>query len=120
MESNAQSTLLARHLWIAKRRYLPLEKLVLAFVLTSQKLVHYFQAHPIAMYMEFLLKTILSKANLSIRLSKWAIKIGQSDIKFLSRAAIKGQVLANFIAEFPELLVQSRLALHLHIEKGRA
>ena len=28
-------------------------KLVLALVLTSQKLMHYFQAHPIAIYIEF-------------------------------------------------------------------
>ena len=81
-------------------RYLPLEKLVLDLVLTSQKLMHYFQAHPIAVYIEFPLKNIFSKVDLSGRLSKWAIKLGQSDIKFLPKAAIKGQVLADFVAEF--------------------
>ena len=77
-------------------RYLPLEKLVLALVLTSQKLMHYFQAHPIVVYTKFLLENILSKADLSDRLSKWAIELGQSDIKFFPRAIIKGQVLVNF------------------------
>ena len=48
-----------------KTRYLPLEKLVLALVLISQKLMHYFQVHPITVYTEFLLKNILSKADLS-------------------------------------------------------
>ncbi|GFZ14587.1 hypothetical protein Acr_24g0007770 [Actinidia rufa] len=43
-----------------QRRYLPLKKLVLALVLTLRKLSHYFQAHPIAIYTEFLLKNILS------------------------------------------------------------
>ncbi|GFZ00573.1 hypothetical protein Acr_14g0002080 [Actinidia rufa] len=81
-------------------RYLPLEKFVLALVVTSRKLMHYFQVHPIAVYTEFLLKNILSKADLSDRLSKWAVELGQSDIKFLPRAAIKGQVLTDFVTEF--------------------
>ena len=36
-------------------RYLSLEKLVLDLVLTLRKLMHYFQAHSIAVYTEFLL-----------------------------------------------------------------
>ena len=62
--------------------------------------MHYFQAHPIAVYIDFLLKHILSKADLSGRLSKWVVKLGQSDIQFLPRVAIKGQVLVDFVAEF--------------------
>ena len=62
--------------------------------------MHYFQAHPIAVYTEFPLKNILSKADLSDRLFKWAVELGQSDIKFPSRAVIKGQVLADFVVEF--------------------
>ncbi|GFS40490.1 hypothetical protein Acr_00g0068850 [Actinidia rufa] len=81
-------------------RYLPLEKLVLALVVTSRKLMHYFQAHPISVYTEFPLKAILMKADLTGRLSKWSLELGQFDISFLPRAAIKGQVLADFVAEF--------------------
>ncbi|GFS40182.1 hypothetical protein Acr_00g0066980 [Actinidia rufa] len=81
-------------------RYLPLEKLVLALVVTSCKLMHYFQAHPISVYTEFPLKAILMKADLTGRLSKWSLELGQFDISFLPRAAIKGQVLADFVAEF--------------------
>ena len=36
-------------------RYLPLEKLVLAFVITTRKFMLYFQTHPITVYIEFLL-----------------------------------------------------------------
>ena len=57
-------------------RYLSLEKLVLALFITSQKLMNYFQAHPIVVYIEFPLKNILMKADLSIRLSKWAVELG--------------------------------------------
>ncbi|XP_057488501.1 uncharacterized protein LOC130774471 [Actinidia eriantha] len=81
-------------------RYLPLEKLVLALVVTSRKLMHYFQAHPVSVYTEFPLKAILMKADLTGRLSKWSLELGQYDISFLPRAAIKGQVLADFVAEF--------------------
>ncbi|GFS40362.1 hypothetical protein Acr_00g0068110 [Actinidia rufa] len=81
-------------------RYLPLEKLVLALVVTSCKLMHYFQAHPISVYTEFPLKAILMKVDLTGQLSKWALELGQFDISFLPRAAIKGQVLADFMAEF--------------------
>ncbi|XP_057465711.1 uncharacterized protein LOC130755326 [Actinidia eriantha] len=90
-------------------RYLPLEKLVLALVVTSRKLMHYFQAHPISVYTEFPLKAILMKADLTGRLSKWSLELGQYDISFLPRAAIKGQVLADFVAEFsprPKILEQ--------------
>ncbi|GFY88800.1 hypothetical protein Acr_06g0007400 [Actinidia rufa] len=80
--------------------YLSISKYAISSVLLREKLMHYFQAHPIAVYPEFRLKNILSKADLSSKLSKWAIELGQSYIKFLPRAAIKGQVLDDFVAEF--------------------
>ena len=83
-----------------QRRYLPLEKLIFALIVTSRKLMHYFQAHPISVYTEYPLKHVLLKADLSGRLSKWSLELGQFDIKFSPRAAIKGQVLADFVAEF--------------------
>ncbi|XP_057506540.1 uncharacterized protein LOC130789741 [Actinidia eriantha] len=80
--------------------YLPLEKLVLALIVTLRKLMHYFQAHPISVYTEYPLKDILLKADLTGQLSKWSLELGQFDIKFSPRMAIKGQVLADFIVEF--------------------
>ena len=35
------------------------------------------------------------------RLSKWTIKLGQFDIKYLPRVAIKGQVLTDFVGSSP-------------------
>ena len=70
-------------------RYLPLEKIMLALILTLQKLMHYSQAHPIAIYTKFSPKNILSKVDLSEQLSKWVVELEQSNIKFLPRAAIK-------------------------------
>ena len=77
--------------------------------------MHYFQAHPIAVYTEFMIKNILSKADLSRRLSKWGIELGQSDIKLLPRAAIKRQVLTDFVAEFlTKKLVETKSTLKGH------
>ena len=77
-----------------------MEKLVIALVLPSRKLMHYFNAYPIAVYTEFLHKNILIKADLSEQLSKWNVELGQPDIKFLPRTTVKGQVLVDFIIEF--------------------
>ncbi|KAL5582796.1 hypothetical protein UlMin_015238 [Ulmus minor] len=49
---------------------------------------------------EFPLKQILQKPDTSGRLAKWSIELGEFDILFKPRTAIKGQALADFIAEF--------------------
>ena len=43
---------------------------------------------------------MLIKAELSSRLCKWVVELGQFNIKSLPKATIKSQVFANFIAEF--------------------
>ena len=43
----------------AEVRYLPLEKAILAVVLGTHKLPHYFQAHTVVVLTQLLLKTIL-------------------------------------------------------------
>jgi hypothetical protein len=46
------------------------------------------------------MRKVLQKPNLSGRLVNWAMELGQFDIEFHPRTAIKGQVLANFLVEF--------------------
>ena len=84
----------------AQTRYSPLEKLAWALVMTSRKLVQYFQAHTIVVITEHPLKAVLRKADLSGRIAQWAVELGQFDIKYRPRTAIKGQILADFISEF--------------------
>ena len=45
----------------------------------------------------------MQKLDLSGRLVNRAIELGQFDLEFVSRTAIKGQVLADFLAEFTNL-----------------
>ncbi|KAG5562386.1 hypothetical protein RHGRI_005203 [Rhododendron griersonianum] len=81
-------------------RYLPLEKLVLALRTATRKLPHYFQSHKVVVYTEFPLRSLLRKADFSGRISTWSVELSQYDIDYQPRTAIKGQVLADFVAEF--------------------
>ena len=45
---------------------------------------------------------ILQKPEVSGRLTKWAIELSEFDIEFVPRTAIKGQAVADFVAEFTE------------------
>ena len=84
----------------AETRYLPLEKLALALMMASRKLAHYLHAHTIVVLTAFPLKALFERANFSGRILKWAVELGQFDIKFQPRTAVKAQALADFVAEF--------------------
>ncbi|XP_071689090.1 uncharacterized protein [Rutidosis leptorrhynchoides] len=79
--------------------YPELEKLTLALVHTARKLRRYFQAHQIVVLNNKPIRQVLSKPEKSGRMAKWAIELGEHDIEFRVRHAIKGKVLADFIAE---------------------
>ena len=77
-----------------------MEKLTLALVMASKKLNHYFQAHKIMVLTEYPLKSLLQQGDLTDRIASWAVALGQCDLAFKPKTAIKGQVLADFMAEF--------------------
>ena len=87
----------------AKVRYLPLEKAILEVVLGTRKLPHYFQTHTVVILTQLSLKTILRSADYIGRIAKWGTILGAFDIKYMPRTSIKGQVLADLVAEFTEL-----------------
>ena len=64
----------------AKIRYLGLEKLVLALVTTAKPLQHYFQGHTIMAITNQLMKKILGKLDVSEKLLKWVVKLGEFDM----------------------------------------
>ena len=77
-----------------------MEKLILALVTAARKLRPYFQAHTIEVPTEYPMKQVLHKPETSGRLIKWAIELSEFDIRYRSKTAIKGQVLADFVMEF--------------------
>ena len=90
----------------AEVRYLPLEKAILAVVLGTRKLPHYFQVYTVVVLTQLPLKTILRSANYTRRIAKWSTILGAFDIKYMPRTSIKGQVLTDLMAEFTELEIE--------------
>ncbi|XP_071708259.1 uncharacterized protein [Rutidosis leptorrhynchoides] len=79
--------------------YAPIEKFIYALVLTSRRLCRYFQGHPIHVLTDLPVKQVLSKPAVSGRLAKWEIELGAFEIIYLPRTSVKGQVLADYLAE---------------------
>ena len=74
----------------AEFHYLPLEKVVLAVVLSTRKLSHYFQAHTVVVLTQHLLKVILRSANYTRKIAKWGMILGVFDIKYMPHTSTKG------------------------------
>ncbi|XP_050248421.1 uncharacterized protein LOC126695638 [Quercus robur] len=92
----------------AETRYLPLEKAILAIVQATRKLPHYFQAHTVVVLTQLPLKSILRSANYTSRIAKWGTILGAFDIRYMPRTAVKGQVLADLVAEFAEPTLEGK------------
>ena len=86
----------------AEVRYLPLEKAILSIVLGTRKLPHYFQAHTVIVLTQLPLETILRSADYTRRVAKWGTILWAFDIRYMPHTSIKGQVLADLVAEFTE------------------
>ncbi|XP_064946978.1 uncharacterized protein LOC135597654 isoform X1 [Musa acuminata AAA Group] len=101
-------------------RYPPIEKLALALVLSARKLRPYFQAHPVEVITDQPLRQVLSKFDVARRLLKWAVELGEHDIRYVPRTAIKAQAVAVFIAELTQMedrdLEQPPEAWLLHVD----
>ncbi|XP_074287864.1 uncharacterized protein LOC141613022 [Silene latifolia] len=93
---------LSRTLVGAELNYSPIEKICLALVFAIQKLRHYIQAHTVhVISKDYPIKYILSRPVLSGRLAKWAVLLKQYDLVHVPQKAIKGQALADFLADHP-------------------
>ncbi|XP_076926266.1 uncharacterized protein LOC143589375 [Bidens hawaiensis] len=78
-----------------------MEKLVMALVYASRRLHGYFHGYTINVLTNYKIQNVLQKPELSGRLAKWAIELGEHTIQYRSMTAIKGQVMADFIAKIP-------------------
>ncbi|XP_060178190.1 uncharacterized protein LOC132608130 [Lycium barbarum] len=83
-------------------KYSPIEKLCLALVFSIQKMKHYFQAHVVCLISKANpIKFVMSKPVLSDRLARWYLQFQQFEIVYVSQKAVKGQALADFLADHP-------------------
>ena len=97
-------------------RYLPLEKFVLVLVHAIRKMSHYFQAHTVYVLIEYRLQSLLKRYDFTSWIAKWGTRLGSFDIRYRPRSSVKGQVLADFVAEFSprkEMEVICHMNLHL-------
>ena len=77
-----------------------MEKLTFALVMVARKLKPYFQAQTVIILTDKPLRRAMSNPDAARRLALWAIEFSEFDIQYRPRTAIKGQVVADFIAEF--------------------
>ncbi|XP_022889218.1 uncharacterized protein LOC111404677 [Olea europaea var. sylvestris] len=83
-------------------KYSPIEKMCLALIFAAKKLRQYMLSHTINLISKIdPLKYIMSRPILSGRIGKWALLLSEFDIKFIPQKAIKGQALADFLADHP-------------------
>ena len=98
----------------AEVRYLPLEKAILAVVHATRKLPHYFQAHTVVVLTQLPLVALLRSVDYMGRIAKWGTMLGVFDVKYMPHTSVKGQVLADLVAEFAEsLLKEEAKAQHM-------
>ena len=68
----------------------------------TRKLLHYFQAHTVVVLTQLPLKSVLRSADYTGMIAKWGTILRAFDIKYMPRTSVKGQVLADLVAEFVE------------------
>ena len=93
----------SRALCGAEERYPPLEKLTFALVTAARKLKPYFQAHIVVVLTNKPLWWAMNNPEVAKRMALWAIELSEFNVQYHLRIAIKGQVVADFIAEFTNM-----------------
>ena len=88
-----------KSLFEAETRYTRLKQAALALRMAAKKLHPYFQAHPIVVLTNLPLRSTIHKPYLSRRMGGWAIELSEFGIQYEPRLAIKGQILADFLAK---------------------
>jgi hypothetical protein len=76
--------------------------LLYALLITSRKLRHYFQAHKIVVPSSSPLGEIIRIRDANDRIVKWSVDLGEFEIEFCPRKAIKSQILADFVSKWTD------------------
>ncbi|XP_073061884.1 uncharacterized protein [Primulina eburnea] len=71
--------------------------------MTARKLRPYFLSHPIVVLTNSPFGRIMTHAEVSRRMVKWTIELGEYDIEYKPRVAIKAQSLIDFLIEMIQL-----------------
>ncbi|XP_075481342.1 uncharacterized protein LOC142522058 [Primulina tabacum] len=80
-------------------RYSEVEKIALALVMIARKLRPYFLSHQVIVLTNSPLGRIMTHSEVSGRMIKWTVELGEYDIEYKPRVAIKAQALSDFLSE---------------------
>ena len=80
--------------------------------MVTQKLLHYFTDHKVAVVTSYPLGDIIRKRDAVERISKWALELMGHDIRYIPRTASKSQALTDFIAEWTEVQLSTLDVTH--------
>ncbi|KAK3019242.1 hypothetical protein RJ639_005277 [Escallonia herrerae] len=80
-------------------RYPKIDKIALALIISARRLRPYFQSHTIIVLTDQPLRKVLMSPEASGRLVNWSVELGEFDLQYKPRTAVKAQALADFIVE---------------------
>ncbi|KAK3013410.1 hypothetical protein RJ639_008269 [Escallonia herrerae] len=80
-------------------RYPKIDKIALALIILARRLRPYFQSHTIVVLTDQPLRKVLMSPEASGRLVNWFVELGEFDLQYKPRTAVKAQALADFIVE---------------------
>ena len=88
----------------SQQRYPHYQKLLLVVIMTSRKVSHYFDEHPITIVSSSApLADILNNPGATGRVAEWNIELSPRDLQFKHPTEIKDQVLPDFLVEWAEV-----------------
>nr|GEY41349.1 putative reverse transcriptase domain, ribonuclease H-like domain protein [Tanacetum cinerariifolium] len=77
--------------------------------LRGQTMRRYFKAYLIKVIIDRLIKQVLSSSEAYSKLTKWDIELGVYHITYVPRVSVKGQVMADFLANTPVVTNTTRV-----------
>ncbi|XP_073361948.1 uncharacterized protein [Aegilops tauschii subsp. strangulata] len=94
------------------------QKLLLALLVASRKLRHYFQGHPIKVVSAYPLERMLRSPNAARRVAEWNIELQAFQLEFSTTRIIKGAALADFVAEWTDVPTEKWVSNNITEYKG--
>ena len=80
-----------------------MEKLAFALVTAARKLKTYFQAYTMIVLIDKPLRRAMSSLGATGQMTLWAIELNEFNVLYRLCMAMKGQVVADFIAKFTNM-----------------